>query len=151
MRYTLSMEKRQELTDLNQQLCFPLYVASNKMKRRYNDFLNYLELTYTQYIVIAALWKKDDVSQKELGTYLGLKSNTLTPLLRKLELKGLVDIVKNKSDFRSIKIRLTEKGKALKEKAVSVPRDIIKPFSLSSSEMENLLAILDKFIEESDD
>ena len=88
--------KNEELLKLDNQICFPMYVASKEIVRRYIPLLKELDLTYTQYITLLALWEKDHITVKELGERLYLDSGTLTPLLNKLENKGY--IIKNKSD-----------------------------------------------------
>jgi DNA-binding MarR family transcriptional regulator len=93
------------------------------------------------------LWERHSVSEKELGEALFLKSNTLTLLLQKLKKKGLVTICKDKNDGRSIVITLTERGEALKEKAVDVPTSIVKSIHLSEEEGMYLYRILYKILE----
>ena len=79
-----------ELLKLDNQLCFPLYAASKEIIRRYKPFLDELDITYTQYLVLLVLWEKDDILVKDLGARLYLDSGTLTPLLKKLEAKGYI-------------------------------------------------------------
>ncbi len=133
---------------LKNQLCFPLYSVANLIIRNYKPLLDELDLTYTQYIAMMAMWEKKEASEKELGEALYLKSNTLAPLLKKLAGKGYVAIKKSPRDGRSIVISLTEKGEALKEKAVSVPRSIAETIHLSSDEALYLYRILYKILEE---
>ena len=129
---------------LKNQLCFPTYAAANKLTRRYQPLVEKLDLTYTQYIVMMVMWEKKRVNEKELCEALYLKTNTLTPLIKKLKEKGYVEISKDKSDHRNLVIRLTNKGEALKEKAVEVPPSIAKEFNLSEEEAEFLYQILYK-------
>lgn len=136
---------------LKNQLCFPLYSVSNLIIRNYKPLLDKLDLTYTQYIVMMVLWEKEVVAEKELSEDLFLKSNTLAPLLQKLKEKGYVDINKDNKDGRYIKISLTKKGKALKEKAVDVPPSIAKTLNLSADEMMYLYKILYKIMEANND
>ena len=103
---------------LENQLCFPLYACSREMIRLYKPFLDELELTYTQYITMMVLWEKQAVTVKELGHSLYLDSGTLTPLLKKLESRGLVSRTRSPSDERNLIISLTDAGDALKEKAI---------------------------------
>ncbi|MBR1867477.1 MAG: MarR family transcriptional regulator [Clostridia bacterium] len=106
---------------LKNQLCFPTYAAANKIIRRYQPLLKQLDLTYTQYIVMMVLWEREKVNEKDLVQCLYLQANTLTLLLKKLKDKGYITISKDTEDKRNIVITLTEKGRQLKEKAVSVP------------------------------
>ena len=118
--------KNDELLKLDNQICFPMYVASKEIVRRYIPLLSALDLTYTQYITLLALWEKDHITVKELGEKLYLDSGTLTPLLNKLEKKGY--IIKNKSDKdgRELVVIVTDKGHELKKKALEVPPEIAK-------------------------
>ena len=136
-----------EALKLKNQLCFPLYSVSNLITRNYKPLLDELDLTYTQYITMMVLWERHSVSEKELGEALFLKSNTLTLLLQKLKKKGFATISKDKRDGRSIIITLTERGEALKEKAVDVPTSIVKSIHLSEEEGMYLYRILYKILE----
>ena len=137
-----------EALKLENQLCFPLYAASNKIVRNYKPLLDNLDLTYTQYITMMVLWDKKQVNEKVLCESLFLKSNTLTPLLKKLEDKGYITREKDKQDERSILISITDKGEALKEKAVCVPSKIAEDINLKPEEAEFLYKILYKMLEE---
>ena len=95
---------------LENQLCFPLYVCSKEIVRRYKPFLDELDITYTQYITLMALWDKGSLSVKELGKILFLDSGTLTPLLKTLESKGFVVRSRDKEDERNVIISLTDEG-----------------------------------------
>ena len=131
---------------LKNQLCFPTYAVANKITRRYQPLLEKLDLTYTQYIVMMVMWEKKKVNEKELCEALYLKTNTLTPLIKKLKDKGYVEISKDKVDHRNLVISLTNKGEALKEKAVEVPPCIAKEFNLTEEEAKFLYQILYKIL-----
>lgn len=131
---------------LKNQLCFPTYAAANKIIRKYQPLLEKLNLTYTQYIVMMVMWEKKKVNEKELCEALYLKTNTLTPLIKKLKEKGLVEISKDKVDHRNIVISITNKGELLKEKAVEVPPSIAKEFNLTEEEAKFLYQILYKIL-----
>lgn len=136
---------------IENQLCFPLYSAANKIVRSYTPLLSKLDLTYTQYIVMMVLWEKEKVNEKELSKTLFLKSNTLAPLLKKLKSKGYIDIKKDKTDGRNIIISLTEKGESLKEEAVEVPPSIASTLNLSKEEAGLLYQILYKYLNEDEE
>ena len=106
---------------LENQLCFPLYVCSKEIIRRYKPILDKLDLTYTQYITMMVLWEHDTINVKTLGKMLYLDSGTLTPLLKKLESKEYITRTRNNNDERNLNISITDKGKDLKEKALIVP------------------------------
>ena len=109
------MEKRAD--PLHRQLCFALDSANNAMGRLYRPMLNELGLTYPQYLVLLALWEQDHQTVSMLGKALYLESNTLTPLLKRMEGSDLVRRVRSLEDERSVSVSLTETGKSLEEKA----------------------------------
>ena len=131
---------------LKNQLCFPMYSAANRIVNNYRPLLKEIGLTYTQYIVMMVLWEKEKVHEKDLVDILMLKSNTLTPLIKKLEKKGLLQISRDKNDKRNVIITLTSAGKKLKEKAVNVPINYSKNFPLGKKEVDELKKSLNKLI-----
>lgn len=133
---------------LSNQVCFPLYVASKEIIRKYNKFLKELDLTYTQYITMMVMWEVEKENVKDLGEKLYLDSGTLTPLLIKLEHKGYIKREKSKEDERNLSITLTNEGKALKEKAKNIPIEMMKCINLPLEELINLKDILNKIIGE---
>lgn len=114
-----------ELVKLDNQLCFALYVCSKEIIRKYKPLLEPLHLTYTGYITMLALWEKDNISVKELGERLTLDSGTLTPLLKKLEALSYVKRIRSNDDERSVFVKLTDKGHALKKEAFHLPEQMI--------------------------
>ena len=131
---------------LKNQLCFPTYAVSNKILRKYKPLLDELDLTYTQYICMMVMWEKKEVNEKELCDSLYLKTNTLTPLIKRLEEKEYITISKSKVDKRNLVIKLTEDGLALKEKAQNVPNCIKDEFNLTEEEAIFLYKILYKIL-----
>lgn len=131
---------------LENQLCFPLYVCSKEVIRRYKPFLDPLDLTYTQYIVMMVMWEKKQVTVSELGSELYLDSGTLTPLLKKMEQKGLVTRRRMETDERSVCVAITEKGEALKDEAVSIPQKLGGCLPLSREDAVDLHRILRKIM-----
>lgn len=132
---------------LKNQICFPLYACSKEIVRRYKPYLDELELTYTQYITMMVLWEKKEVNVKELGQELLLDSGTLTPLLKKLESKGYVTRERMESDERNLRITITDKGEALKEEAVKIPKKMNGCVSLSAEEAKTLYTLLHKMLD----
>jgi DNA-binding MarR family transcriptional regulator len=110
--------------------------------------LDQLDLTYTQYIVMMVLWEEKQVNEKFLCEALCLKSNTITPLLKKLEAKGYIEKTRDSSDERNLMITLPPAGEQLKEKALTVPETIAKEFHLSEEEASGLYQTLYKMLEE---
>ncbi len=98
---------------LQNQLCFPLYACSKEIIRAYKPFLDELDLTYTQYITMMVLWEKKEMNVKTLGENLFLDSGTLTPVLKKLEAKGLLKRNRSKDDERNLLVTITSEGEAL--------------------------------------
>lgn len=131
---------------LENQLCFPLYASAKEVVRLYKPFLDEIGLTYTQYIAMLALWERDGLSVKELGEQLYLDSGTLTPLLKKMESQGLVRRSRNARDERSVTITLSEQGKALRERAVSIPERLGECLPLTEEEAKTLYRLLYKVL-----
>ena len=115
------MNDKYDTIKLENQICFPLYACAKEIVRRYKPFLDELDLTYTQYITMMVLWEEKEMNVKELGKRLYLDSGTLTPVLKRLEQKGLVIRKRNSKDERVLMINITKEGEALKEQAVEIP------------------------------
>lgn len=116
---------------LDNQLCFSLYRASHAMVRAYRPLLDELGLTYPQYLVMLALWQSNEPqSVGQIGELLGLDSGTLTPVLRRLEQRGLVVRRRDPHDERRRLIGLTEQGRELQRPAEAVPEKVWARFSL---------------------
>ena len=135
-----------ELLKLENQLCFPLYVCSKEVVRRYTPYLDELGLTYTQYLVMLALWEYGPASVGELGERLYLDSGTLTPLLKKMEGKGLVERRRDAADERRVTIVLTDEGTALKERAYDVPVSMGACVDITAEEGAELVRLLRKVL-----
>lgn len=131
---------------LSNQMCFPLYAISKEIIKRYNPILEELDLTYTQYICMMALWEDNTLNVKSLGERIFLDSGTLTPLLKKLEAKGYIKRVRSKNDERQLDVILTEEGLKLKDKALMVPEKISCCIPLEKEDAESLYRILNKLL-----
>ena len=140
------MEKKYDALKLENQLCFPLYACAREVIKRYKPFLDRIDLTYTQYIAMMVLWEKDSVSVKELGEALYLDSGTLTPLLKKMESKGLITRRRSEEDERSLIVRLTDAGRALREEALEVPVQMAGCVCLEPAEAQELYRLLYKLL-----
>jgi len=123
---------------LDKQICFSLYSASNAMSRAYRPLLETLDLTYLQYIVMMVLWEHSTMNVKELGNKVHLDSGTLTPLLKRLEAKGLLIRTRCKKDERVRIINLSHDGLKMREKAESVPQEIFCKSKMSVEELTHL-------------
>jgi len=139
--------KGNEMLRLENQMCFPLYVCSKEVIRRYKPFLDPLDLTYTQYITLMVLWEKETIVVKDLGDRLYLDSGTLTPVLKKLEAKGYIERRRCAQDERSVIVTLTEQGRALQEKAGCVPQQMSACVVLTQEERAQLRGLLQKMLD----
>jgi DNA-binding MarR family transcriptional regulator len=128
---------------LDQQICFALHSASRAFNGVYRVILKDLGLTYPQYLAMLTLWEHGDLTVKELGEHLRLDSGTLSPLLKRLEAAGLVHRQRSARDERSVEVRLTGKGAALREQALEVPRRIAAATGFDIEEVRDLRARLD--------
>jgi MarR family transcriptional regulator, organic hydroperoxide resistance regulator len=123
---------------LDNQLCFALYSASLAMTKLYKPLLDELGLTYPQYLVMLALWERDDVAVSELGKRLFLDSGTLTPLLKRLEAAGFIARERAAQDERRVQISLTAAGRKLKARAHKVPASMLSATECSVDEVRQL-------------
>ena len=133
---------------LENQLCFPLYAASRKIIREYKPFLDPLDLTYTQYIVMMVMWEHGTITARDLSRRLCLDSGTLTPLLKKMEMKGLVTRNRSAEDERVMDVSITDKGRALEEKAGKVPAQIAGCIRMEPEEAAQLYTLLYRILAE---
>ncbi len=126
---------------LQNQVCFPLYACSKELVRQYGPYLKELNLTYTQYIVMLVLWEKEAVSSRELAMCTHLDYGTLTPVLKRLDQSGYLTRQRAAEDERLLTLSLTEKGRALKESAVSIPPAMAECMGLTAQEFAALYAL----------
>ncbi|MBR1861859.1 MAG: MarR family transcriptional regulator [Lachnospiraceae bacterium] len=131
---------------LENQVCFPLYAASREIIKQYHPYLTELDLTYTQYITLMVLWEEKKISVKELGNKLFLDSGTLTPVLKNLEGRGIITRTRSSEDERVLIAGITDKGMALREKAVEVPYKMASCSRLEPDEAKELYRILYKML-----
>jgi len=129
---------------LDQQICFSLNAASRAFGGVYRVILKDLGLTYPQYLVMLVLWEHGELPVKKLGEHLRLDSGTLSPLLKRLETAGLVRRERSVRDERSVEVRLTDEGVALRERAVEVPRRILGATGFDLDEIRALRERLDQ-------
>lgn len=141
------MADKYQCLKLDNQLCFPLYAVSKEIVRKYKPFLDEVDLTYTQYIVMMVVWEDEQVSVKEMGKKLFLDSGTLTPVLKTLEKKGLIERTRSKEDERNLIVTLTSSGKALKDKAVDIPAKMGGCLNISPEDAKELHIILHRIME----
>ncbi len=109
---------------LSNQLCFPIYAASRLITREYQPHLDKLGITYPQYLVLMVLWETDAISVNEISTKLILNTNTITPLLKRMESLGLIKRQRSESDERKVIVELTSKGKLMQDEAATIPEKL---------------------------
>ena len=141
------MDNKYDALKLSKQLCFPLYACSRETIKLYKPFLDELDLTYTQYITMMVLWEHKAMTVKALGQELFLDSGTLTPLLKKLEEKGLVTRRRSDLDERNLIVTITELGENMKDRALHIPAEMAKCVNLPQDDIRELYRMLHQMLE----
>jgi MarR family transcriptional regulator, organic hydroperoxide resistance regulator len=136
-----------EQLKLENQICFPFYAISRLITRAYQPYLDKLGITYPQYLVLMVLWEKDDVSVQYITDKLILNTNTVTPLLKRMEGMGMILRQRAKDDERKVIIRLTEMGNSLKKEAVFIPEKLMGNIAYSEVNLEELISTKNKLQE----
>ena len=137
-----------EQFNLENQLCFRLYTAARLTMGAYHPYLDPLGITYPQYLVLLVLWEKDQQPVCDIGKRLFLETNTLTPLLQRMEKAGLVTHTRGEEDSRQRIVSLTEKGDDLRNQAAVIHESLRREVALKLSEEKEMVPMLDKLIEE---
>lgn len=135
-----------EKLNLKNQLCFKFYALSRHITSLYKPLLAELGFTYPQYLVMLVLWEHEQTTVKTLGQELMLDSGTLTPLLKRLEQKGLLQRKRSSQDERSVEVSLTEAGRKIKQKASCIPEQLLQAVNTESPDLPQLDAILSKMM-----
>jgi len=138
----MAQDDRYACLRLDNQLCFPLYVCAKEVVRRYKPVLDELDLTYTQYIAMMAMWEHRSMTVKDIGKALCLDSGTMTPVLKKLEDKGYISRSRDPSDERVVIVKVTDEGMALQDRALSVPGRMWSCLDMSTEDAATLKRIL---------
>jgi len=133
-----SSDRPVESLRLDNQLCFALYGAANRMTRLYRPMLDAMGLTYPQYLAMLVLWEKSPQTVGALGDALDLDSSTLTPLLKRLEAGGLVERRRDPEDERRVIVALSDKGRALRDQAELIPEQMICALDMPMDTIETL-------------
>lgn len=134
---------------LQNQLCFPIYLASKEITGKYTQLLKQYDLTYTQYVVMMYFWNVGSSNLKEVSRALMLDCSTLSPLIKKLEDKGFLERKRSQQDERNLLISPTQKGLELKERTLGVTDEVKTFFDLSAEEIESLKSIVLKLLKKS--
>lgn len=136
---------------LDNQICFRLYTAARLITQAYTPMFNELGITYPQYLVLMVLWENDSQPVNDIAHRLLLETNTVTPLLQRMEKLGLVSRRKGEQDKRQQIVSLTEKGKAMEDQAYQlIPAGMGKQLALcplKPGDYQNLAQELDTLIE----
>jgi DNA-binding MarR family transcriptional regulator len=138
--------KNQNPPKLGNQLCFPLYVIAKEITGLYRPFLDELDITYPQYLVMMVLWENDGLTVNQIGEKLYLDSGTLTPLLKRLEKKAFIIRKRKKEDERVVQIFLDEAGNQLKQRSCEIPGKIQEKLNLAEEDIVELKETIQKIL-----
>lgn len=128
---------------LNNQICFPIYSVSRLITKAYKPFLEEMGLTYPQYLVLLVLWENDKLSINQIGEKLLLNTNTLSPLIKRMEKMELLRRTRSKKDERSVFVELTEKGKELKNTAIPIPEKLLNTLLTEDVKLTEMMLLKD--------
>lgn len=135
---------------LESQVCFALSVASRGIVAAYRPVLEPMGLTHPQYLVMLALWGTEPLSNKDLSAMLRLDPGTLSPLVKRLEVLGLLQRGRDPEDERILAIELTSKGRNLREQAESIPGEMMRRLNMDRAELVSLHRMMGKVIAAAD-
>lgn len=128
---------------LSSQICFPIYTASRLITKAYKPYFDEMGITYPQYLVLMVLWENNEISVNQITEKLLLNTNTLSPLLKRMEKRELLERNRSSEDERSVIIKLTEKGKLLKTKAHPIPEKLIMELVSDNIKIEDMFKLKD--------
>lgn len=126
---------------LENQLCFPVYAASRLITREYQPHLDKLGITYPQYLVLMILWEDDGIPVNDIAKKLILNTNTVTPLLKRMEQQGIVKRNRSQSDERKVIVNLTKEGKLMQDEAAKIPEQLVNKLLSNKLEVEELIRL----------
>ncbi|MEN6588314.1 MAG: MarR family transcriptional regulator [Proteiniphilum sp.] len=132
-----------EQLKLSNQICFPIYAASRLITREYQPHLEKLGITYPQYLVLMVLWEEDGITVNDIAGKLILNTNTVTPLLKRMEAMEIITRKRYDRDERKVLISLTEKGKAMREQAADIPLQLMGALQSSVINLDELMVLRD--------
>lgn len=138
------IENMKDPLHLSEQVCFPIYSLAKEIISQYRPFLDEIALTYPQYLVMMVLWEFEQLTVNQIGEKLQLDSGTLTPLLKRMEIKEFVTRIRSSNDERIVNISLTEKGKDLRVKAACIPTKMMESMDISMEDLMLLKNIISK-------
>lgn len=132
-----------EQLKLENQLCFPVYAASRLIIREYQPHLDRLGITYPQYLVLMVLWEEDNLTVNDIARKLILNTNTVTPLLKRMEQQGIIMRKRSDEDERKVIVQLTAKGRKMQEEAARIPESLVTRLAASNLDMDELVRLKD--------
>lgn len=141
------MMENQDTPKLSDQLCFPFYVIAKEITGMYRPFLEELDITYSQYLVMMVLWEYERLTVNQIGEKLYLDSGTLTPLLKRLEAKSYIIRHRKKEDERVVEVFLTEEGNQLQKKACIIPGKMQEKLNLTEEDLVELKETVTKLMQ----
>ena len=133
-----------EQLKLSNQLCFPVYAASRLITREYQPYHDKMGITYPQYLVLMVLWESDGISVNEIAQKLLLNTNTVTPLLKRMEVQGIVSRNRSEADERKVIVNLTQKGNDMREEASIIPEKLMESLNNETMKLEDLIDLRNK-------
>jgi DNA-binding MarR family transcriptional regulator len=133
-----------EQLKLDNQLCFPVYAASRLITREYQPHLEKLGITYPQYLVLMVLWENNESTVNEISKKLILNTNTVTPLLKRMESQGIISRQRSGNDERKVIVALTSKGKKMQARAAEIPEKLAASIISGSIKAEDLIDLKEK-------
>lgn len=136
-----------EQLKLSNQLCFPIYAASRLITREYQPHLEKLGITYPQYLVLMVLWETDGITINDISKKLILNTNTLTPLLKRMEAQDIIIRKRSDKDERKVLIGLTKKGHEMKVSASTIPLELAQGLQKGSLSMDKIIDLRDNLNE----
>lgn len=139
-----------EQLKLKNQICFPVYAASRLITRGYQPHLEKLGITYPQYLVLMVLWEQDGITVNDIAEKLILNTNTVTPLLKRMEVLKIISRKRSSLDERKVLITLTDKGRMMREEAASIPERLVEELQqvgITTDELMGLKHNLDRLVE----
>lgn len=136
-----------EQLKLDNQLCFPFYSLSRLIIRKYQPYLDELGITYPQYLVLLVLWENDAMPVNDIAKRLLLQTNTVTPLLQRMEAQAILSREKSSADERKVIVRLTEKGRHMEDQAAEIPFRLSEGMEMSQEDLKKLHSTLYRLIE----
>jgi len=133
-----------EQLKLGNQFCFPVYAASRLIIREYQPYLDELGITYPQYLVLLVLWESDGMTVNAIAQKLILNTNTVTPLLKRMESAGLLHRSRSEEDERKVEVHLTSEGNRMREVAASIPERLVRGIRTGDIGLEEMVAMRDQ-------